>query len=452
MGNYISEYKEKLITAKRAAELVNSGDNLMYAPFLGRPIDFDTELAKRKEELYDVRILGCGGAVSTAVPTPTVDTSHEHFVCSSWFFDAIDRKMHDDYLMFYQPVQFSQLQDIISNERFKLDIYVQQVSPMDEYGYFSFGPANTYSLEGCLKANIVILEVNQNIPRIPGGSEDSVHISMVDYIIEGSNTPLYSIPVNTNFDEIDKQMANYILEEIEDRSCLQLGIGALPNTLGELLCDSNLKDLGIHTEMYTDSMTKLFQLGVVTNKYKTIDRGKIAFSFALGSRENYEFMHLNPLMASHCGRYTNNPRIISLNDKVVAINNILQIDLFSQVCSESSGPRQISGTGGQLDFVTGAWHSKGGKSFLCLKSTYKDRAGNTHSRIVPTLKEGSIVTTPRTSVDYIVTEYGKVKLKGESTWRRAELLINIAHPDFRDELIKKAEEMRIWRRSNKIGY
>ncbi|HZK44049.1 MAG TPA: acetyl-CoA hydrolase/transferase C-terminal domain-containing protein [Syntrophomonadaceae bacterium] len=449
MKNYLSEYKNKLISAKDAARFVNSGDTLMYANFLGRPVDFDMELALRKDELYNVEIISCGGVYSQVMQTPLVDYSHEHFICSSWFLDGADRKLHDDYLMFYKPVQFSQLQDIVSNEKFKLDVYVQQVSPMDEYGYFSFGPANTYSLESCFKASTVILEINKNVPRVLGGSEDSVHISQVNYLIEGTNTPLYSLPVNTSYSEIDKKMANHILEEIEDKSCLQLGIGALPDTLGNLLCDSDLKDLGIHTEMYTDSMTKLFETGVVTNKYKTIDRGKIAFSFALGSQENYEFMHLNSLMASHCGRYTNNPRIISLNDKVVAINNILQVDLYSQICSESLGTRQISGTGGQLDFVTGAWHSKGGKSFLCLNSTYEDKEGQIHSRIVPTLKEGSIVTAPRTAVDFIVTEYGKVQLRGEPTWKRAELLISIAHPDFQDELIKMAEEMKIWRRSNK---
>ncbi len=449
MKSYFNEYKKKLLTAKKAAELVNSGDTVMYASFLGRPVDFDIALAARKEELRDVKIIACGGTAPVDSPTPSVDLSHEHFVCSSWFFDGLDRKMHDNYLIFHHPVQFSQLQDIISNDRFELDVYVQQVSRMDEYGYFSFGPANTYSLESCLKAKTVILELNNKVPQVLGGSEDSIHISQVDYIIEGSNTPLYTIPASQDYDEIDERMANHILEELEDQSCLQLGIGAVPNTLGDLLCHSGLKDIGIHTEMYTDSMTKLFELGVVTNKFKTTDRGKIAFSFAIGTQDTYDFMHLNPLMASHCGRYTNNPRIIALNDRAVCINNILQIDLFSQVCSESSGSRQISGTGGQLDFVTGAWHSKGGKSFLCLKSTYKDGEGKTHSRIVPTLKAGSIVTTPRTAVDFIVTEYGKVQLKGEPTWSRAELLINIAHPDFRDDLIKQAEEMRIWRRSNK---
>ncbi len=448
--NYLSVYKEKLVTASQAAKLINSGDTVMYASFLGRPYDFDIELALRKEKLNDVKIISCGGMQPTELHTPIVDDSHEHFVCSSWFLDATDRKTHDNYTMFYHPVQFSQLQDIISSDSFALDVYVQQVSPMDPYGYFSFGPANTYSLESCFKADLVILEINNNIPRIPGGSEDAVHITQVDYLIEGSNKPLYSIPVKTDYNQVDEKMANYILEEIEDKSCLHLGIGALPNTLGILLCESDLKDLGVHTEMYTDSMTQLFEMGIITNKYKNIDRGKIAFSFALGTRENYDFMHLNPLMASHCGRYTNNPRIIGLNDKVVAINNILQIDLFSQVCSESFGTRQISGTGGQLDFVTGAMYSNGGKSFLCLNSTFVDKQGNTHSRIVPTLKEGSIVTAPRTAVDYIVTEYGKVRLRGESTWRRTELLISIAHPDFRDELIKKAEEMKIWRRSNKM--
>jgi len=443
---YEELYKQKLVSARQAAELIKPGDILMYGTFLGRPVDFDNELAARAEELTNVQIYCCGDLPSPVMQSPLAGP--EHFTCNNWFLGVQDRKMHDQGKMFYCPIQFSQLQDIIAHYMPKLDYHVQQVSPMDRYGYFSFGLANTYSFEACMKADKVILEVNENMPRVPGGTEDAIHISMVDYIIEGSNSPLFEMPSVKQADEADQAMARLILEETEDRSCLQLGIGALPNLLGELICDAGLKDLGIHTEVYTESMTRLFQKGIVTGLYKTTDRGKIAFSFALGSRKTYDFMHQNPLMASHCGRYTNNPRIIALNDRVVSINNVVQIDLFSQVCAESAGPRQISGTGGQLDFITGAWHSKGGKSFLCLRSTYADREGSIHSRIVPMLTPGSIVTTPRTAVDFIVTEYGKVRLKGKPTWERAELLISIAHPKFRDELIREAGKLNIWRRTN----
>lgn len=444
---YQDLYKQKLLSAGQAADLIKPGDVLMYATFLGRPVDFDNELAARADELTDVQVYCCGG-----MPAPIMQTSlmgREHFTCNNWFFGSQDRQRHDQGNMFYCPIQFSQLQDVIADYLIKLDYYVQQVSPMDRYGYFSFGPANTYSFEGCMKADRVILEVNENIPRVPGGSEDAIHISMVDHIIEGSNTPLYELPSTKEANEADQAMARLILEEIEDRSCLQLGIGVLPNLLGELICDAGLKDLGIHTEMYTESMTRLFQEGVATGLYKTTDRGKIVFSFALGSRKTYDFMHQNPLMASHCGRYTNNPQLIALNDRVVAINNVVQVDLFSQICSESAGPRQVSGTGGQLDFITGAWYSKGGKSFLCLTSTYTDKEGEVHSRITPILTPGSIVTTPRTAVDFVVTEYGKVRLKGKPTWERAELLISIAHPRFRDELVREADRLKVWRPTNR---
>ena len=322
---YQDLYKQKLLSAGQAADLIKPGDVLMYATFLGRPVDFDNELAARADELTDVQVYCCGG-----MPAPIMQTSlmgREHFTCNNWFFGSQDRQRHDQGNMFYCPIQFSQLQDVIADYLIKLDYYVQQVSPMDRYGYFSFGPANTYSFEGCMKADRVILEVNENIPRVPGGSEDAIHISMVDHIIEGSNTPLYELPSTKEANEADQAMARLILEEIEDRSCLQLGIGVLPNLLGELICDAGLKDLGIHTEMYTESMTRLFQEGVATGLYKTTDRGKIAFSFALGSRKTYDFMHQNPLMASHCGRYTNNPQLIALNDRVVAINNVVQVDL-----------------------------------------------------------------------------------------------------------------------------
>lgn len=447
---YYQEYQKKLITAEKAAGLVKSGDKILYAVFLGRPVDFDLALAKRKEELFDVQITQCAGNVPGSANTAFVDPSQEHFTSNSWFLDGVDRKLHDQNMMYYNPVQFGQLQDIIGSELFPYDIYVQKVSPMDEHGFFSFGLANVNSLESCLGAKTLILEVNENMPRVPGGSEDAVHISMADYIIESSNTPLLVLPPARAASSVDKAMAELLLKEIPDRACLQLGIGALPNLLGDLLCDSDLKDLGIHTEMFVDSMVKLFNSGIVTNRYKRTDRCKITFTFSLGSRDTYDFMDGNPLMASHCGRYTNNSRIMALNDNFISINNTVMVDLYSQACSESSGTRQISGTGGQLDFINGAWQSRGGKSFLCLSSSYTDKSGQQKSRIVPTLPPGSIVTTARTFIDYLVTEYGIVQMKGKSTWQRAELLISIAHPQFRDELIKQAKIMKIWRRSNKI--
>ncbi|MGE5379467.1 MAG: acetyl-CoA hydrolase/transferase family protein [Methylocystaceae bacterium] len=441
-------YSEKIVTAVQAAGKVKSGDTLVYGSFLGRPIDFDQALAARKEEINDVNIYYSGGM--TPMETAVVDPTHEHFTLNSWFFGAADRRLHEKDQLFYAPLHFSQLQDIIANDEFPIDMHVQQVSPMDEHGYFSFSLANVYSLESCLKARIVVLEVNENLPRVPGGSEDSIHISMVDYVIDGCTHPLFELPPAKAPTEVDLKMAQLLLEEIPDRACLQLGIGSLPNLLGELLCASDLRDLGIHTEMFTDSMKTMFETGKVTGRYKTTDRCKMALSFALGTKPMYEFMHNNPLMANHCGRWTNNPQVIAMNDRFISINNVVAVDLTSQVCSESSGPRQVSGTGGQMDFVTGAWYSKGGKSFLCLSSTYTDKYGKEHSRIVPTLAAGSVVTTVRTSVDYIVTEYGKARMKGKPTWKRAELLIELAHPDFRDELIRQAEDLRIWRRSNKI--
>jgi len=449
-NTYLQEYRQKLITAEQAASLVNSNDRILYAVFAGRPTDFDIALSQRKEELFNVQITQCGGNNIGPDSSAFADPSRQHFTNNSWFFDGVDRQLHDQDMMYYHPCQFGQLQDIIGSDLFPYDIYVQKVSPMDHHGYFSFGLSNVNSLESCLGAKKVILEVNENMPRVPGGSEDAVHISMVDHIIESANAPLLVLPPSREPSPADVTMARLLLPEIPDRACLQLGIGALPNLLGDLLCDSDLQDLGIHTEMFVDSMVNLFSSGKVTNRYKTTDRCKIAFTFSIGSRSTYDFMENNPLMASHCGRYTNNARLIATNDNFISINNTVMMDLFSQACSESSGTRQISGTGGQIDFINGSWFSRGGKSFLCLTSTYRDKNGQLQSRIVPTLPSGSIVTTARTFIDYAVTEFGIVKLKGKPTWHRAEQLISIAHPQFHDDLVKEAQKMKIWRRSNKI--
>ena len=446
---YNDLYKSKLISAKDAAKMIKSGDRILYAVFLGRPVDFDRELAARKEELFDVVITQCAGMQPDYITTST-DPTHEHFTCNSWFFDVSDRRLGDKNIMFYTPCTFGQLQTVIGSGIFKYEIYVQQVSPIDKFGFFSFGPTNVNSLESCLAAKVVILEVNENIPRIPGGSEDSIHISSVDYIIEGSNTPLVTLPKGKPPTAAEEKMARIVIDEIPDRACIQLGIGGLPNTIGDFLCDSDLKDLGIHTEVMVDSMMKMFYAGRITGRYKTTDRCKMAFTFALGSNELYEFMNNNPGMASHCGRFTNNAELVAQNDNLMTINNTIMVDLFGQACSESAGPRQISGTGGQIDFVTAPFKSRGGKSFLCLSSTHAGKDGNLKTRIVPMLPEGSIVTTPRTLVDYVVTENGIVRLKGKSSWERAELLVSLADDKFKDDLISSANKMNIWRKTNKI--
>jgi len=224
----------------------------------------------------------------------------------------------------------------------------------------------------------------------------------------------------------------------------------MPNAIGAMIAQSDLKDLGVHTEMLVDSFVDMYEAGRITCRRKQIDKGKMVYTFAMGTQKLYDFLDENPMAISYPVSYTNNPYVIAQNDNMVCINNAVQVDLFGQVASEASGPRHISGTGGQLDFIFGSYKSKGGKGFICLSSTIKDDNGNLVSRIVPTLEPGTIVTVPRTINYYVVTEYGIAMMKGKSTWERAEALINIAHPDFRDELIKEADKMKIWVKTNKI--
>jgi butyryl-CoA:acetate CoA-transferase len=249
--------------------------------------------------------------------------------------------------------------------------------------------------------------------------------------------------------DVDKAVAKLIVEEIPDGACLQLGIGGMPNAVGSMIAESDLKDLGVHTEMYVDAFVDIAKAGKITGARKNIDRYRQVYGFGAGTKKMYDYLDENPEMMSAPVSYTNDIRSIAALDNFISINNAVDIDLFGQINAESAGTKHISGAGGQLDFVLGAYLSKGGKSFVCFSSTFKDKNGELHSRIMPTLNPGSIVTDTRANTHFVVTEYGKVNLKGLSTWQKAEALISIAHPDFRDELIAEAEKMHIWRRSNR---
>jgi acyl-CoA hydrolase len=314
---------------------------------------------------------------------------------------------------------------------------------MDKNGYFNYGLCNSVTGAVLDKTKKIIVEVNKNVPYCYGGNKESIHVSKVDYIVEGKNPPLMEVK-SVAPKEVDRRIAEHIMKEIEDGSCIQLGIGGLPNLIGQMIAESDLKDLGIHTEMMCDSVVDLYNAGKVTGRLKSADKGKIVYTFAMGTKKLYDFLDHNPTCSSYPVSITNDPRIISFNSKVIAINNAIEVDLYGQVCSESSGIHQKTGTGGQLDFIFGAFQSQGGKGIISLSSTYTDKEGKLHSRIVPTVEPGSIVTVPRSIVQYVTTEYGMIQLKGKSTWERAEALISIAHPDFREELIKQAQRMKIW--------
>ena len=240
-----------------------------------------------------------------------------------------------------------------------------------------------------------------------------------------------------------------ILEEIPDGACLQLGIGGMLNAVGALIAKSDLKDLGVHTEMYVDAFVDIAAAGKITGAHKALDKGRQVYAFGAGTKKLYDYLNNNPACMSAPVDYTNDVRTIAALDNFMSINNAVDLDLFGQVNAESAGIKHISGAGGQLDFVLGAYLSKGGKSFICCSSTFKNKAGELQSRILPTLNQGSIVTDTRANLHYLVTEYGKVNLKGLATWQKCEAIISVAHPQFRDQLIKEAEKMHIWRASNK---
>jgi len=445
--NWYSEYKQKLRTAEEAVRAVKPGAWVDYNFGANMPVLLDSALAGRKEELKDVKVRGTLALRPLAIVE--ADPCREVFTYSSWHFSGYERKLHDRGLCYYTPMIYRNKPKYY-REMLEVDVAMISLPPMDKHGYFNFSLSNSATKAILEKAKTVIVEINEKLPRALGGKEECLHICEVDYIVEGNNPELPEL-VPGEPGEIDRKIAGLIVREITDGATIQLGIGNMPNAVGSMLAQSDLKDLGMHTEMLVDAYLNLYMNGKLTNRQKTIDRGKGVWSFSLGTKALYNWIDDNPGLASYPVDYTNSPEIMSQNERLVTVNNCIEVDIYGQASSESSGARQISGTGGQLDFVTGGIMSKGGKSFLCLTSTYTDKAGGQRmSRIVPTLPAGEIVTDPRTQIHYLVTEWGIANLAGRSTWERAELIIGLAHPDFREELIKTADKNKIWRKTNRL--
>ena len=444
--DYQALYQQKLTTPEQAVKAVKSGDWVDYGWCTNHPVALDKALAARKDELTDVKVRG--GVTMWMPEIAKAEDAGEHFTWNSWHCSGVDRKIIGKGMGFFAPMRYSELPRFY-RENVTVDVAMIQVTPMDSHGNFSYALAASHLADMLDKAKTVIVEVNQNLPWVYGLTGSEINIADVDYVVEGDNPAVAQLGAGGEPTDVDRAVAKLIVEQIPNGACLQLGIGGMPNTVGSMIAQSDLKDLGVHTEMYVDGFVDMALAGKLTGRNKALDKGRQVYAFAAGTQKLYDYVDRNPAVMAAPVDYTNDVRVLAQLDNFISINNAIDMDLFGQVNAESAGLKHISGTGGQLDFVMGAYLSKGGKSFICMSSTVTGKDGSVKSRIVPTLTPGSIATDPRSCVQYIVTEHGMIDLKGLSTWERAEAIISIADPQFREQLIQDAQKMGIWRRSNK---
>ncbi len=446
MTNLTELYRSKLATAEQAASLVASGDWIDYGWCTGTPRVIDKALAARYGELEDVKVRG--GILFEKPAIMQVPDVTRHFIWNSWHMSGVERKMMADGATFFNPMRYSELPRFYRENVPPIKAAFFQVAPMDAQGWFNFGPNASHMAAVCARSEYIFVEVNPKMPRCLGGVDNAIHISQVSGIVE-NEAAMWELGGGGEPTDVDKAVANLIVNEIPNGACLQLGIGGMPNAVGAMIAQSDLKDLRVHTEMYVDAFVDIAAAGKITGRNKALDTGRQVYAFGAGTQKLYDYLNDNPQCMSTPVDYTNDVRVVAQLDNFISINNVIELDLFGQVGAETAGTRQISGAGGQLDFVMGAYLSKGGKSFLCCSSAMKGKDGSLTSRIRPLMSPGGIVTDTRANVHYLITEYGMVNLKGTSTWERAEKIISIAHPAFRDELIKEAEALGIWRKSNK---
>lgn len=430
----ISEiYRQKLLSIPEAVGKVQSHQTIGVAMAASEPPGLLTELGKHRDRLEDVKVWVC---LPLGAYDFVLDPSMEgHFFVENWFYGVADRKVHSQGRESYIP---NNLHEAASRKLYAaknhVNVYFGTATPPDSRGFLSLSLGLVIEKQLIEAADLVIIEVNENLPRTHGDTQ--LHISEVDYLVENHVPPAQLQPTVPS--EAEESIGGYIAEMIEDGSTLQLGIGGIPNAITSFML--NRRDLGIHTEMFTDGMVDLYEAGVITNKRKTQWKGKMVGAFALGTQKLYDFINDNPGVEFQQGSVTNDPYVIGRNYKMVSINTALQVDLMGQVCSQSIGNRHFSGTGGQLDTHRGAQLSEGGRGIIALRSTAKNGALST---IVPMLSEGAEVTVPSHDVDTIVTEYGVADLKGLCLRDRAAALIKIAAPQFRDQLKEEIQRLGI---------
>lgn len=405
----------------------------------------DKALSNRVGELEDVNIRCSGFPNFSAVVM--ADPEKRSFTYNTAFLTLADRALNTNGIISHIPALYHEIPRF-STLHHHTDICIIRTTPMDKNGFFNYGICNDCQSEMLPNAKMIIVEVNETMPYCLGGLHESIHISNVDFIVESDNEQILGLP-SVEPSTTDRQIAGHIINQLRNGDCLQLGFGGMPNAVGKMIAESDLGNFGVHTELMCDAYLDLYEAGKITNSEKSIDKGKMVYTFAMGSHKLYGFLDNNPFCASYPVSYTNDPKRIALNNQAVSINGCIEVDLFGQVSSESSGLRQISGTGGQFDFHYGSYHSKDGRAYVCMNSMYIDKNGVRRSNIRPVLESGTIVTLQRTVTHNVVTEYGIAMLKGKTTWERAEALISIAHPDFRDSLIQEAKAMNIFTKDNR---
>jgi len=424
-------YEGRVMTAEEAVKAIKPGDRIFLTGNCSVPQKLMEALVARAPELENVEICHALTIGSSDYVAPEMEG---HIRANSLFIGPNVRKAVQEGRADFTPVLLAEFTLLFKQSILPLDVTFAHLSPPDEHGFCSYGIETGLTKSPAEASKIIIAEVNENMPRCLGDS--FVHVSRLDYIVP-VDYPLLELPMTEGgLSDVHVKIGEYVAELIPDGATMQMGIGAIPDAVLNFL--HNKRDLGVHSELFSDGVIDLVEAGVLTNARKTLHPGKIIAGFMLGTKRLYEWVHDNPLIELHRTEYVNDPFVIAQNYRQVAINSAIEVDLTGQVCADSIGPKLYSGVGGQLDFVYGASRSEGGVPIIALPATAK---GGQISRIVPMLKQGAGVVTTRNHVHYIVTEYGVASLYGKTIRQRAQALINVAAPQFRDELTRAAKEL-----------